>query len=132
MKKEVKKKIKKETDTEILSRLIVNGFEDVNKHFGQIDKRFEQVDKRFEQVDKRFEQVDQRFEQMDQKFEQIGSEISFVKQKVFSIEEEQKETNRRLASLERKQIGTVLSLDETVHRNEFNEIVHRVEKLENK
>lgn len=109
---------KKETDTEMLARLVVHGFERMDKKFAQVDKRFVQVDKRFAHVDKRFDQIDGRFEQ--------------VEGRLSSLEYEQKETNRRLDSIERKQIGILESLDETVHRKEFQALVCRVDAIEGK
>jgi predicted nucleic acid-binding Zn-ribbon protein len=67
-----------------------------------------------------------------EKISSINEDVSSIKQRVSSIEEEQKETNRRLTSIERKQTGTTLSLDETVHRSEFDRVVQRVEALEKK
>lgn len=118
MKKETKTVIKKETDTEMLARLVVGGFE-------KMDKRFERVESDISAIKK---DVSSLKEDVGSLKEDVGS----LKQRVSSIEEEQKETNRRLTSIERKQMGTLLSLDETVHRNEFNGIVRRVEALEEK
>jgi polyhydroxyalkanoate synthesis regulator phasin len=60
----------------------------------------------------------------------LAGGVSSLKGEVSSLKEEQKETNRRLGSIERKQLGILLSLDETVHRSEFEELTHRVEALE--
>jgi polyhydroxyalkanoate synthesis regulator phasin len=60
----------------------------------------------------------------------LAGEVSSLAGEVSSLKEEQKETNRRLGSIERKQLGILLSLDETVHRSEFEELTHRVEALE--
>lgn len=92
----------KEATIDVLARLVKQGFD-------RMDKRFEQVDKRFEQVDKRFEQVDER----------LGS-----------LEYEQRETNRRLDAIERKQTGVLESLDEAVTRKEFQVLASRVSILE--
>lgn len=100
---------KKETGTEMLARLVVQGF-------NRMDKKFEQVDKRFEQVDKRFDQIDVRFEQ--------------VEGRLSSLEYEQKEINRHLDSINRKQIGLLESPDETVYQKEFQALSNRVEAIE--
>lgn len=109
MKKAVTKKVHKESEFEMLARLVKDGFE-------RMDKRFEQVDKRFEQIDKRFNHVDARFE--------------LVNSQLFSINHELKEHTVRLDSIERKQGGMRLSLDETVHVSELKALTKRVEKLE--
>ena len=109
MKKETKAVLKKETDTEMLARLVVSGFE---------------------KMDKRFERVESDVSSIKKDVSSLKEDVSSLKEDVSSLKEGQKETNRRLASLERKQMGTLLSLDETVHRNEFERIVHRVEVLE--
>lgn len=99
----------KETDTEMLARLVKHGFD-------QMDKRFEQVDKRFEQVDKRFERIEGRLDHVD---ERLGS-----------LEYEQRETNRRLDAIEKKQAGVLKSLDEAITRKEFQVLASRVSVLE--
>ena len=109
-------KNKSNSDIEMLASLVRNGFE-------KIDERFEQVDKHFDKIDERFDKIDARFEKNDRKFESIDSQL-------FAIHNEQKETNRRLDSLERKQSGLLSSLDETVHRSEFKVLVNRVGQLE--
>ncbi len=88
MGKEDKKITRKETDTEMLARMMVHGFD-------HMDKRFEQVDKRFEQVDKRFEQVDER--------------LGYIGKEIVALNHAQDETNRRLTSIERKHTGLLES-----------------------
>jgi len=112
MKKE-KTNAKIETDTEMLARMLVNGFE-------KIDERFEKIDERFEKMEEKIEQVK---EEMNNRFEDVEIRLT-------SINLEQKETNRRLDTMERHQKGMLDSLDETVHRNEFARLEKRVEVLE--
>jgi septal ring factor EnvC (AmiA/AmiB activator) len=109
---------KKETDTEMLARLMKQGFD-------RMDKGFEQVDKRFEQVDKRLEKVDERLGSLE-------VNVSSLQQEVVAINVAQDETNRRLTSIERKQTGILEILDETVHKSEFKALVNRVKVLEGK
>jgi chromosome segregation ATPase len=120
MKKAVKKIVKKASSKEdkfdMLARLVQNGFE-------QVDKRFEQIDKRFEQIDKRFEKIDQKIHRIDSHLERTDSQL-------FSINHELKEHTVRLDSIERKQEGIKLSVDETVHVSEFKKLSQRVEVLE--
>lgn len=92
----------KETDTELLARLMAEGF-------GQINARFDDVDARLDSIDVHFDSVEDRLR---------------------SLERGQSEIYNRLDSMERKQDGMALSLDETVHRSEFVKLVHRVEVLE--
>jgi predicted nucleic acid-binding Zn-ribbon protein len=129
MKKAVKKITpkanEKESDIEMLARIVQDGFIRVESHFEQVDKRFEQMDKRFEQVDKRFEQMDKRFEQGDIKFEGIQHQIA-------SIHHELKDHTVRLERIERKQLGMLVSIDENIHRSEFKNLASRVEVLEKK
>jgi len=107
VKKEIKTKIvKKETSTEMLAHLMVNGFEQVNQRFEKVS---DEIASFKQEVHARFSEVDSRLD---------------------NLTSEQKETNRRLDSLEKKQMGTLLSLDETVHRNEFEKLSRRVEVLE--
>ncbi len=61
---------------------------------------------------------------------EVREDLAGVKEEVSSVKEEQKIQGRQIASIERKLGGTLLSLDETVHRSEFNELAHRVEVLE--
>jgi predicted nucleic acid-binding Zn-ribbon protein len=126
MKKETKTKAKKETGTEMLARLVVNGFEKIRGEIKETETRIK------EELKKEISLVKEEVSSVKEDVSSIKEEVSSIKQRVSSIEEEQKETNRRLASIERKQVGTTLSLDETVHRSEFDGIVHRVEALEKK
>jgi len=123
MKKETKAVLKKETDTEMLARLVVSGFE-------KMDKRFERVESDVSSIKKDVSSLKEDVSSLKEDVSSLKEDVSSLKEDVSSLKEGQKETNRRLASLERKQMGTLLSLDETVHRNEFERIVHRVEVLE--
>lgn len=87
--------MKKETDTELLARLMAEGF-------GQMSTRFDGID----------------------------TELVDVKDRLLSLEKIQSQTLSRLDSIESKQDGMLLSLDETVPRREFIQLVHRVEVLE--
>lgn len=92
---------KKETEIEMLARLVVSRFDIME---GKMDGLQNQVDELRDEMRTGFS----------------------------NVHLEQKETNRRLESLERKQIGTLESLDETVLRSEFGELEGRVMVLEEK
>lgn len=81
-----------------------------------------------------FEKVDERFEKIEGKFvelkEEMNNRFEDVEIRLTNINLEQKETNRRLDTMERHQKGMLESLDETVHRNEFSRLEKRVEVLE--
>ncbi len=87
--------MEKETDTELLARLMAEGF-------GQVNTRLDGIDVR----------------------------LDGMSDQIISLERGQAETHRRLDSIERKQIGMLESIDETVHRSEFVQLVRRVEFLE--
>ncbi len=106
----LKNKVPK-NDIDSLARMIASGFEQVYKRFEQVDKRFEQIDKRFEQVDKRFEQIDTTLHSMSQELNNHSV---------------------RLERIEKRQVGTLATLDETVHRTEFKALIKRVDVLERK
>jgi multidrug resistance efflux pump len=101
MNDKITKKVKKETDTEMLARLMLSGFEEI----------------------KRTMATKEELAAVKRGQEEMKEEIS-------SLKEEQKETNRTVKSYEKKQAGMLLSLDETVHRSEFDGLVRRVEVLE--
>ncbi len=84
----------------------------------QIDSLARIVVSGFEQITKRFEQVDKRFEQLDSSLTSINHEL--------------KDHSLRLDRIEKRQIGTLATLDETVHRSEFKTLTKRVEALERK
>ncbi len=94
--------MKKETDTELLARQIADGFGDVKTSFEAVGKRFDFV---------------------DVQLEEMNSDIT-------SLQKGVSEANRRLDSIEKKQAGMLESLDETLHRSEFVQLVQRVEVLE--
>ena len=98
----MKKTVKKETDTELLARLMAEGFGEVKARFNEVDTRFDTIDVRLDEM---------------------SGDITDLKRG-------QAETNRRLDSIEKKQSGMLESLDETVHQSEFRKLVQRVEVLE--
>jgi DNA anti-recombination protein RmuC len=86
----------------MLARQIADGFGEVKSQFGEVYTRLDAIDVRLDEVDGR----------------------------LISLEKGQTETHRRLDSIEKKQIGMLESLDETVHQSEFRKLVQRVEVLE--
>ena len=113
MKKEV---TKKETDTELLARLMAEGFGEVNTRLDGIDVRLDGIDVRLDGIDVRLDGIDVRLDGIDNR--------------LLSLEKIQSQTLSRLDSIEKKQMGTLESLDETVQRSEFIQLVQRVEVLE--
>ncbi len=95
--KKLPKKLTLEDQIDSLARIVVSGFE-------KMDKRFERVESRFDQVD-----------------------IS-----ASSVNQELKNHSVRLDRIEKRQIGTLATLDETVHRSEFKTLTKRVDALERK
>jgi predicted nucleic acid-binding Zn-ribbon protein len=124
MKKETKNiTVKKEKVTlETLARMMARGFETmVTKE--EFDRRVSSL----EQGQNSLKQGQAKLEQGQVRLEQGQEE---TRQEIAAVKEEQKDTNRRVISIERKLSGTQISLDETVHRREFNKLEHRVEALE--
>lgn len=117
-KKVVKKALKKETEFEVLARLVLDGFARVEGRFNKVDERLSGIDERFISIDKRFDTIDIRFEH--------------VNSALFSINHELKEHTVRLDNIERKQTGVLANLDESVHRSEFKTLARRVDLLEKK
>jgi predicted nucleic acid-binding Zn-ribbon protein len=119
MKKVVKKITpkanEKESDIEMLARMVQDGFTMMNDRFAKIEDRMEG----------KFAQIDKRFEQIDIRFEGIQHQIS-------GIHHELKDHTVRLERIERKQAGMLVSIDENVHRSEFKNLASRVEALEKK
>jgi len=113
-----------ETDTEMLARMMMNGFEKIDERFEKMEERLTQeISSVKQEISSVKQEMNNRFEEVDAHFDEIDARLT-------NINIEQKETNHRLDSIEKKQLGTILSLDETVHRNEFNRLTKRVEVLE--
>ncbi|MDP1722143.1 MAG: hypothetical protein Q8L37_02945 [Candidatus Gottesmanbacteria bacterium] len=70
------------------------------------------------------------FGEVNTRFDGIDIRLDGIDNRLLSLEKIQSQTLSRLDSIERKQDGTLLSLDETVHRSEFAQLVQRVEILE--
>lgn len=70
------------------------------------------------------------FGRVDARFDGVDAELVEVKDRLRSLEKIQTETLGRLDSMERKQVGMLASLDETVHRSEFVRLERRVGVLE--
>lgn len=112
-----KKLEKNENDIDVLARIVSGGFERLQK---EMDERFDNVDKSFKKVDERFFDLENK---MNHKFEIVDSQLS-------SLHGEQRETNKRLDVIEKKQSGVLASVDEAIHRSEFKSLVYRVGVLE--
>ncbi|MBI2120258.1 MAG: hypothetical protein HYT94_01380 [Parcubacteria group bacterium] len=65
-------------------------------------------------------------------FEELKTGQEEIKKELSSVKEDQKDHTRRLVSIERKLTGTLISLDETVHGNEFKKLERRVNLINKK
>ncbi len=111
----------KETGIEMLARLVSNGFEKMEEKLKQeISSVREEISSVKQELKQEISSVK---EEMNIRFEDVEIRLT-------NINLEQKETNRRLDTMERHQKGMLESLDETVHRNEFVRLEKRVEALE--
>ena len=119
MKKETKT-TKKESNIEMLARLVADGFEKMEREFSSVKQELSFVQ---EEVSSVKQEVSSLKEEMNIRFEDVEIRLT-------NINLEQKETNRRLDTIERHQKGMLESLDETVHRNEFARLEKRVKALE--
>lgn len=86
---------KEETDTEMLARIMVNGFEDIMKTIATLATKEELAS------------VKKDVSSIKEKLSVVEDDITSIRGELSSIKEEQKETNRRLSSIERKQTGIV-------------------------
>ena len=68
------------SDIRLLTEVMKQSFERVDRRFEAVDKRFEAVDKRFDDMlslmDRRFEAVDKRFDDMNKRFTMMFSFIT--------------------------------------------------------
>jgi phage-related minor tail protein len=64
------------------TKLIVSGFDNVNKNFESVNRNFESVNKNFESVNKNFEKVFGVLKVMDEKIDDLSS----IKHRVEYIE----------------------------------------------
>jgi predicted nucleic acid-binding Zn-ribbon protein len=101
MKKVLKTLKKKETEFEVLARLMQNGFSKIDEKFTKIDQRFDKIDEKFTKIDQRFDKIDERFEKIDARFDLVDSQL-------FSINHELKDHGQRLDRIERKQVGVLM------------------------
>lgn len=109
---------------EKLARMMAQGFENTKEELRQ---EFRQGQAKLEQGQAKLEQGQ---EESNRRLLALEQGQEGLRQEVSSLKEEQKEINRIVKSTERKQIGILISLDETVHRSEFKKLEHRVEMLE--
>ena len=121
-----KETVKKETKTkegkmtlEKLARMMAQGFEKVREEMVSKDEFKTEVIL-----------LKQGQAKLEKGQEEIKEEVEGIKEELASVKEDQKDNTRRLISIERKLAGTLISLDETVHRSEFNKLARRVEVLE--
>ena len=57
--------MEKETDTEMLARVIASGFSEMDKRFNAVYDRFDAIDERFDAVDERFDRLENRMERVE-------------------------------------------------------------------
>jgi uncharacterized protein HemX len=105
----------KETEIEMLARLVVNGFAEVKEQIGGLQGQVNGLQGQINGLENQFE--DLRGEM------RAGFENNRI---------EHKEMNEHLVSLDRKQMGAMESLDETVLKSDFDELTERVVVLETK
>jgi len=123
MKEKIPKTKNKESGIDMLARMMKQGFDRVDKRFDGVDKRLDGVDKRLDSLKK-----GQKSLEAGQKSLEAGQ--NSLVQEVLVLNQAQEETNRRLTSIERKQMGILSSLYETVTRKEFQVLVSKVAVLE--
>ena len=116
MKEKTSNPKKKESGIDMLARMMKNGFDRMDDGFAMVDKRFDKVENRLDGVESRLDGVEGR--------------LDGVESRLGSLEIEQRETNRRLDAIDRKQAGVLSSLDETVTRKEFQVLASKVAILE--
>ena len=92
----------KETDAEMLARLMADGFGEMRNGFKEVNTRLDVVDVRLDEM---------------------SGQLTV-------LEKGQTEIRQRLESIDKKQVGMLESLDETVHQSDFRKLVQRVEVLE--
>ena len=113
------KKDNKETDIEMLARLVVNGFAEVKEQINGLQGQVNGLQTQLSGVHNSLQnQIDELQSEM-----RTGFEDNRI---------EHKEMNQHLESLDRKQMGAQESLDETVLKSDFNELEERVVALEAK
>jgi len=81
-----------------------------------MEKRFDEVDKRFDGVDKRFDGVDKRFDGVDKRFDQQDTEIKEIKNQLFTMTREQRETREAIVRLESNYGGLNADIAEVYDR----------------
>lgn len=79
-----------------------------SKGFDRVEERFEAIDRRFEAIDKRFEAVDKRFFEIEMRLDKIWIEVGTMRRDVYDIKAEM------------------------IRREEFEQLIARVEFLEKK
>lgn len=94
----------KETDTELLARLMAGGFK----------------------------QMDEQFKQVNERLSDIDSDLIEVNDRLLHLEKGQLDIYRNLDVIGRKQAGMMLSLDEAAHQKQVNMLELRVGVLEAK
>jgi predicted nuclease with TOPRIM domain len=67
--------MKKETDTEMLARMVANGFSAMDKRFEAIDERFDVVDTRFDALEERMESLDGRMEGVEGRMDRLENVV---------------------------------------------------------
>lgn len=79
-----------------------------SKGFDHVEERFEAIDKRFEAIDRRFEAIDRRFVEIERRLDKIWLEVGTARRDIYDIK------------------------TEMIRREEFEQLIARVEFLEKK
>ena len=116
-----KKEHKQEVTLDDLAQMVAGGFTEIRQEMtgGFTEIREEMVDG-FAEIRK----------EMTNGFAEVNQHFTEVEDRLTTLEKGQLEIFRELDGISRKQDGMLLSLDDTVSRDEFSALALRVETLE--
>ncbi len=116
-----KKEHKQEVTLDDLAQMVASGFTEIRQEMtgGFTEIREEMVDG-FAEIRK----------EMTNGFAEVNQHFTEVEDRLTTLEKGQLEIFRELDGISRKQDGMLLSLDDTVSRDEFSALALRVETLE--
>ena len=72
----------KEGEFGMLARLVVDGFDRIEKRFTGVDEQFKGIDARLDGIDNRLEGMDKRFDGIDSRLNGIDSSLSSIIRRV--------------------------------------------------
>jgi len=131
------KETKKETDTEMIIRLILGGFARVENRLysletdmGDVKHSVSTLEHSVSTLQHSVSTLQHSVSTLEHSVSLLETEMDEVKHSITNIHTDLRDMDRHLDSIDRKQAGMLESLDETVHRNEFRRLEKRVEALE--